>query len=426
MYENQNIQKSGVFSLDRVINQVCSFVLALCPLLQHYKGFLKNAGFSALLLICPFIFSKLLVKLRTFHSLRKRSCFIPLIFFIIWKSVIHNISVMKVFYGLFMSLLIIAIIYDCIDITFFLKCTVTISCLTCIAIVFQYIFHYCFHKHICLVPVSLLLPESANWIPGVTTGLIDIKGKANGFYRPAAFFLEPSHLFLYCFPNLCCQLLSKTFSKKKLENCVLISLAIILSTSGMGIAVVGGIWVVFLCLYNNKNRKASLSTFLRLENFIAVIILLLCLFASYFSIGFIHNAVNRVFSSSTGSTAISGRVNRALNLVKGMNATQYLLGVTDDVSNIDFNLSGFFATLYEFGLIGLLFSYSFYLRCLFSSKNDCFWLSFIILIISFFTAHTHGTFYLLYFTLILSKEICNTSLHEVKKDFLYGKKKFRG
>lgn len=38
-----------------LVDRFCAFILAISCILQHYKGFYKNAGFSALLAISPYI-----------------------------------------------------------------------------------------------------------------------------------------------------------------------------------------------------------------------------------------------------------------------------------------------------------------------------------------------------------------------------------
>jgi hypothetical protein len=65
------------------------------------------------------------------------------------------------------------------------------------------------------------------------------------------------------------------------------------------------------------------------------------------------------------------------------------------------NLSGYHATLYKRGIIGIFLTYLYYGQGLFKLKNAYFWLTAIILVISFFTAHTHGTFFMVYYAFFL-------------------------
>ena len=106
--------------------------------------------------------------------------------------------------------------------------------------------------------------------------------------------------------------------------------------------------------------------------------------------------------SNGSSTAISGRTQQAISLILNkMKGLQYVVGVSDSVEDITFNLPGFFATMYKYGLIGTVLSYVFYVCCAVFTKGAYRWMAIIILGISFFTAHTHGTFYMIYYVLML-------------------------
>ena len=83
-----------------------------------------------------------------------------------------------------------------------------------------------------------------------------------------------------------------------------------------------------------------------------------------------------------------------------MHGGQLLFGVTKDISNIEFNLSGYAATMYRYGLIGVILSYVVYVRGVIQLKRHFRIISMVILVISFFTAHTHGTYHLIYYVLI--------------------------
>ena len=116
----------------------------------------------------------------------------------------------------------------------------------------------------------------------------------------------------------------------------------------------------------------------------------------------IQNTVNRVFIQEEGTTnAIDGRVRLAQEYARGISGKAVWIGTPNVVRDLDFNLSGFFATYIKWGIFGLFFSYWFYVQGLFKLKGPYFWMSLIIIIISYFTAHTHGTFYMLYFMMYL-------------------------
>ena len=111
-----------------------------------------------------------------------------------------------------------------------------------------------------------------------------------------------------------------------------------------------------------------------------------------------------------GSTAIAGRTERAISLIRyRMKGDQYIFGVSDTVGDITFNVPGFFNAMYRYGIIGVLLSYAFYVCCALFGKGFSRWAAIIILVTSFFSAHTHGTFYMLFYVLMLMDGVARKS-----------------
>jgi hypothetical protein len=84
-----------------------------------------------------------------------------------------------------------------------------------------------------------------------------------------------------------------------------------------------------------------------------------------------------------------------------MKGSQLLIGISDHYSEVEFHMTGFNATMYKFGIVGTLLSYAFYIGCLRHLKGKYFWLAVLLIGLSFFTPHTHGTFYMLFFIVFL-------------------------
>jgi len=84
---------------------------------------------------------------------------------------------------------------------------------------------------------------------------------SSAFYRPSAFFLEPSHFAVYCIPVIVTTLFSRTGDEKRERQIALfISTGVLLSTSGMGIGVVIICWAFYLLFIfgrKGENRKLS-------------------------------------------------------------------------------------------------------------------------------------------------------------------------
>lgn len=47
-----------------ILDKICALLIALSPILQHYKGLYANAGVTALILISPYLVLKLLFRLK--------------------------------------------------------------------------------------------------------------------------------------------------------------------------------------------------------------------------------------------------------------------------------------------------------------------------------------------------------------------------
>lgn len=379
------------------IDRLCAFFLALTPILQHYKGPFENAGASILILFFPVVLLRLLHKRR--YKIAAIGTVAMLIIFSLYKVINHGPSFYKLGHSILIITYYLATALGCINVKHLIKSAYYVAIIATACIVVQYICFYIFGFHLQLVPTSLLLPESSQWVAGAKTGLITITGKYSGFYRPSAFFLEPSHMFLYVFPHLFIMLLSLNTNSWKVRKALLFTFGLILSTSGMGISVAALAWALYLGLRSGKENIISFRNVFKPKNIMILILFLVLLGGLYFTIPILTQSVDRIIG--VGGNAISGRTARGLSLIKSISGIQLLFGVADSTSEIEFNMAGFMATVYKFGLVGVVLSYAFYVRGLFKLKAQYFWINFVIIIVSFFSAHTHGTFFMLYYVIIL-------------------------
>lgn len=390
-------------------DKVCALVLALAPLLQHYKGIVQNAGFTVLLLITPILFLRTYYKLKV--GLVNKKCFyaiIPLIIFYFYTILIRDFNVMRLGYVLLLSWIFICVSNGSINISYLFKCATKIAILATIAIIIQFIAHNILGRTIDFRPLSLLVTQQNIWVRNSVNF-----GVAGYMFRPSGFFLEPSHFFLYSFPIITVLLLSLNRDKTNLRTALFISFGLLLTTSGMGIAVLAGLWTLYFLVYKKANDY-SFNNILKIISFRSVVIVLLLIivfFFAYRSIPFIQSAVDRVFYEDETNNAIEGRVRLVSDYVKGISGRAVWFGTPiSELDDLEFNIPGFFATYIKWGIFGMLFSYWFYLQGLFKLKGPYFWLTLIIVVISYFTAHTHGTFYMLYFVVFLMNGYYESSI----------------
>ena len=109
------------------IDKVCAFILAVSPILQHYKGVVQNAGFTVLLLIFPWLTIRFLMRMRA--GLVERTCLraaLPILLFEGYCMLIHPSGAMRMFYQLFMIWLFICIAGGAVNMKAFLRVAVAV------------------------------------------------------------------------------------------------------------------------------------------------------------------------------------------------------------------------------------------------------------------------------------------------------------
>ena len=384
----------------KIFDMICAMLLALVPLLQHYKGIVDNAATTLLIILIPYMFLRVFPKLKGLKA-SYLGLVLSLIIFYLYKIVDHGTSFVEIAQACIVISYLVTVVLGCINTKMLIKAASVIAAMAGICIIIQYFCYYVLGFHLQMVPVSLFLEESEPWILVVQTGIISITGEVGRLYRPSAFFLEPSHLFMYSFPILFINMFSKertTFNKIVMY---LVTAAMILSTSGMGIVVAAGAWVLFFAFWNEKDKEFSFSSFFRKRNMIGLGILFGIFVLIIIFVPFVRSSVVRIF--------FNPRTTLAIRELKKMNLIQWIIGVADSTTHLTFNMPGFMAMSYKYGIIGIILSYEFYVKGLFKLDFDYFWVSVLLILVSFFSAHTHGTFFQLYYVFILMEGYMTTT-----------------
>ena len=406
------LAKKNIFgnNSENVLDRIFTFLLALSPILQHYKGMIGNAGITILVVVLAYFLATFFMRKCTFRTSIVFMMF-PLICFSIYKAFIHEKSVMGIAQAGVIVLFYVLGAIGIINISGLIRSASQIAMMASVLIIIQNLSYYLLGRHIQLVPTSLLLPESSQWILGAQTGRVGINGVVSALYRPSAFFLEPSHMFLYIFPLLFVFLLAPEMNRWRRNRALLLSAGIILSTSGMGICITVFAWGLYFGHSSGKFNNIKLSNIFKWKNLLIIFIFAIIGLIALFSIPTLRQSVERILTGD----AITGRTSQANTLIRSLSGRQLIIGVTSTTEDIIFNLSGFAATLYKFGLIGIILSYIFYVRSVIQFYSPYNWIGFVICVVSFFSAHTHGTIFMLYYVMIL-----------VQGANLYGRKKIFG
>ncbi len=470
----------------KFFDAACAVLLALCPILQHYQGLIglvadkllsdilpthyvnlaDNMTITLMALMAPYMAVRILTRLRKI-DLKRFLLVTPLLAFFLFKVIDHGTSVAELLQVAISVGYILAVGLLCIDLKTFTKAATVIACIASGFMIVQYICYYIFGFHLQLVPDKLLLPSAEQWVGLVQTGRISITGSRTAFYRPASIFLEPSHFFMYSFSLLFINLYK---NKKTVFNWiagVLISTGIVLSTSGMGVLVVFGVWVLFAAIWDDKTDSLKLSCLGKLKHWIRAICVAVVFLFLFLNVPSINHSMARIIGRKTisismflpqsvvnppetneigetlppetneigetlppetnefGETtpmetepekplisdknAISGRVRGAIKILKGMNFTQWIIGCADSVAGADTNMPGFMSIAYKYGIIGLILSYFFFAYGLTRFDGDYFWATVIWFGVSFLSAHTHGMIYLLFYVMLFYNGFLETT-----------------
>ncbi|MBR2526893.1 MAG: hypothetical protein IKE58_00230 [Blautia sp.] len=273
-----------------------------------------------------------------------------------------------------------------IDASLILKIMTYVALAASIIVMLQTICHYLFGFHL-IATIPFLIKESSRkqYELAILTGY----DFASQLYRPCAFFFEPSHFAQYSIGALLWCLL-KEEEKNRIGKAVMISVGIALSTSGMGIAMVGGAWLVYVLLGSNLRDVSNLIKAGILLAIFALALLLL------WQLPFFRNAINRVTGREGGLTAVQGRLFWWNYYFSHLSRTQLILGLGYGAETGKY-MTGFMEMLYCTGYAGLASFYYMLLhrirqRSMFSIIFSCFYG--VLVIFSGLTTIIHLVFFL--------------------------------
>lgn len=381
------------------IDPFVAILLALTPILQHYRAPIFNAALTVLVVLVPYMLLRTIPKLRDYKQ-SNLPVVAVMILYLIYRIIDHGTSMTELGQSGVLIIYFLALAFSSVDVKTFCKAGVFISLVASVLLIVQCVSFYVFHKHLQMVPTGLLLPSADQWILGAQTGLAGITGKMNDFYRPSAFFLEPSHVYIYLFPHLL-MLLFAGKTKRTLIEAAIVTMGLVLCTSAMGIAFVLGSWALYFVLYDNKTKTFSVKNIIKIRNVILLDILIVIFILAVLYVPTVRRTVTRIFTTGTGVTAITGRISKALAGLENMTFLQWIIGVEDTTHSITYNMPGLVAALYRHGLIGMVMSISICVQALFKLKLPFALVAVVVLATSCFSAHTHSTVGMLYFSFIL-------------------------
>jgi len=413
-----------------LLDTLCAILLALCPLLQNYKGIFVDARATALIILAPYILIRFWLENKVNWWL-----VLPLICFGVCKIFDDGTSIAELGREGLVCLFLLAAASGVVNTKVFIRAITSIALVASALILIQYVCYYIFDFHLQLAPTSLFLKSSQQWVGLAQTGKISILGNPMKMYRPSAFFLEPAHMAIYCTPSVLFLLLKPNFSKRRGIAAAIVTLGVFACTSGLGIVLCVGIWFLFLAFYFGetfgdkpislgkikikgisikefsfkgipfgKKRIAAFKFkgyYFRPINVAFVLSMFVALILAYICVPVFRNSINRIIFTNGGYNAIAGRTNSGMKAVAGLQGFEWLVGKAVPGPESEKYMSAFYQMIYKYGLIGFGLSYVFYVTSLIKLKREYFWMALMVLGLSYFSVHTHGSAYLLFFCFLL-------------------------
>ncbi|XJZ27090.1 hypothetical protein ACF5W4_17495 [Bacillota bacterium Lsc_1132] len=211
---------------------------------------------------------------------------------------------------------------------------------------------------------------------------VEMYYNVGSMFRPSSIFLEPSHFFQYVVLTITLILFSK--EKKNRGNlfaALIITIAVLLSTSGMGFVVISFLWAIWYLLYikDFKTKKHILNALLIFYIIMIAIPLLM-------NSNIVNQTTSRLFTTQVGANAIDART-VSYNVLWDLPLSKLLFG--NGYGNIlpEMYFSSMAYTIWTSGIIGAA-------------------LVFVIFASGFFKGDRFAKiFFIVYFTLVLISSV---------------------
>ena len=183
-----------------------------------------------------------------------------------------------------------------------LKTIENISIVASLLLFIQYAIYYSSGRFLQLIPLHFFTDSIQNNFSSFTR---ITTGTASGYFRPSSFFIEPAHFGQFVLVALAFVLFKyyKNSEKQFIIKAIVLSLAILMSTSGIGLFGVVVLWTIFMFVFSRKiNNRKVFGIFL----FILFALVIAVVFLSkqeFVQLVFMRLSVD----SSSNMNAVSGR-----------------------------------------------------------------------------------------------------------------------
>lgn len=318
------------------LKKLYSIIIALCPLLYNYRAFSignSNISVGLIIMLC-------FIPIGIFENIKRRNYIpFPIVLFFLYFIVNCRFNAYYILFSILVITTWMMTKTPLINYLIVYKVIICISILSSICIIIQFIFHFVTGNHIPMNIPSLLCNDYTFL---VKTG----KQIGSNMYRPSAFFLEPSHNSVYVLVALIALIRDEIeLHANHLREIIIITIGVVLSTSGIGFFCVG------LLLFYRLFFKEKFTIRKIINIFFVGIICCLCIYF-LLRIDFIQQIVNRVLGNYEGYNAITGRTFAYDWLIPDMKKYEKIWGV-GYLNRPIFYVTGYILHRYCLGLIGV-------------------------------------------------------------------------
>lgn len=319
-YEFINSRKRG---------NILTALLVLMPILNVYGTAISGLGMGDILCVPLMIYSLFFCPKNKTTGINNTLALLALYYFYalvitLMNLLLNDYAVRDAFIRLLVYLFYIVVIFAFTSkrvvnaeyaYNFYLRVTLIISCIVFIQVLAFYLFN---KNTYFLIP---FLRYNQSTLADYETYVSAYNYMYRYHFRPTAVFLEPSHLALYISPCIFFILNKEQHTKKDFFYALLITGAVLLSTSGTGYLLVFVAWITFIFRIIKNNRIQL--WILGLVALLAITVIIFVCNSDYIPV-----LIFRLQSIGNGSgSSINVRLLKGFNFIRKLKPLEQLFGI---------------------------------------------------------------------------------------------------
>ncbi len=327
-----------------------TLLLAILPMVMMYRTPFLGVGFATFLIAITLPF----VLVRTFARIQQVNVSLLWPFFLYLAYALIKSDTSNALLCIAIGAHVCAISTGLVNAKYLRKTIETVSLIAAVCVTIQQIAHVLFGFHIPMIYPGGLIDGLKEYQVNIMTG---IPLGSENMYRPCAFFIEPAQFSQYCIIGLGSTLFSNAPAIKK---AILISIGLIMTTSGMGVVLTFGMWAWWILSRGKNNNKR--------HTFVLILLLILVVLALN-QTSFFQSVVSRFMGPSDDSlNAITGRTMYWEVYFGDGQLSNFIFGRgLSDLPEEYF--TGIMTQIYVYGIVGTAFLVLFLLNLLFKTKQ---------------------------------------------------------